>query len=350
MKKATSIDKTIKQIKKLSLILMFFFNLSLFSQQTIYDSIFHDGVYRQYITYIPNSYNSTGNVPLLFNLHGRTSTAWQQMWYGDFRDIADTANFIVVHPQGLLDNTGVTHWNLGQSTIDDIGFLNSLYSYIVSNYSINLDQVYSTGMSNGGYMSYYLACNMSDKIAAIASVTGAMGSFTQLNCNPTHPTPVMEIHGTADLTVPFNDIVNGIEYWRDYNNCNLIADTIFIPDLVLADSSTVEHIIHNNGDNGVTTELFKIHNGGHTWPGSNFSSGVTNHDINSCIEIWKFFSRYDINGLIGSSTSLENIPYREKNLVKIIDILGKNTNQKKNTILFYIYENGSVKKIINLQK
>ena len=134
-------------------------------------------------------------------------------------------------------------------------------------------------MSNGGYMSYYLACNMNDKIAAIASVTGAMGSFTQLNCNPNHPTPIMEIHGTYDFIVPFNDIINGIEYWREYNNCNLIADTTLMPDLNLGDSSTVKHIVYNNGDNGVTTEMFKIINGGHTWPGSNISTGVTNHDI-----------------------------------------------------------------------
>ncbi|MAC86368.1 MAG: hypothetical protein CMC94_05420 [Flavobacteriales bacterium] len=107
-----------------------------------------------------------------------TSNAWQQMIYGDFRSIADTANFIIVHPQGLLNSLGETHWSLGQSSVDDIGFVNALYAHLVSNYNINLDQVYSTGMSNGGAMSYYLACNMSDKIAAIASVTGSMGPFT----------------------------------------------------------------------------------------------------------------------------------------------------------------------------
>ena len=352
MKKGTSIKKTIKQIKKLSLILMLFFNLSMFSQQTIYDSIFHDGVYRQYITYIPSIYQPSQPTPLLFNLHGRTGTAYSTMWHADFRPIADTANFIIIHPQGLLDNTGVTHWNLGQSSVDDIGFLNSLYSNIVSNYNINLDQVYSTGMSNGGYMSYYLACNMNNKIAAIASVTGAMGSFTQLNCNPTHPTPIMEIHGTNDVIVPFNNIVSGIEYWRDYNNCNLIADTIFIPDLVLGDSSNVEHIIYNNGDNGVTTELFKIINGGHTWPGSNFpnSNGITNYDINAALEIWKFFSRYNINGLIGLNNIIENIPINHKRLIKITDIQGRNTNLDKNSFLFYIYNDGSVEKILHLQK
>ena len=330
------------------LLILILFPCFIFGQQTINDSILINGTYRNFITYVPSIYQPSQPTPLIFNLHGRTSTAWQQMWYGDFRDIADTANFIIVHPQGLLDNTGVTHWNLGQSNIDDIGFLNSLYSHLVSNYNINLDQVYSTGMSNGGYMSYYLACNMNDKIAAIASVTGAMGSFTQLNCNPNHPTPVMEIHGTADFTVPFNDIINGIEYWRDYNNCNLIADTTLIPDLNFGDLSTVEHIVYNNGDNGVTTELFKVINGGHTWPGSNLSTGVTNYDINASIEIWKFFSRYDINGLIYQSTSVTEY-ITKKDIIKVIDVLGRQTKHLKNQPLFYIYDDGTVEKKIILE-
>ena len=329
------------------LYILFFFPLSLFGQETINDSILVNGDYRHFITYIPSIYHPSQITPLVFNLHGRTSNSFEQMWYGDFRDIADTANFIIVHPQGLLDNTGVTHWNLGQSTVDDIGFLNSLYYYIVSNYNINVDQVYSTGMSNGGYMSYYLACNMSDKIAAIASVTGAMGSFTQLNCNPTHPTPVMEIHGTADLTVPFNDIVNGIEYWRDYNNCNITADTTLIQDSDLSDLSTVEHIIYNNGFHGVTTELFKIHNGGHTWPGSGIStSGVTNNDINASVEIWMFFSRYDINGLINTPVIVNENVINPRNVVSIKDMLGRETHKKNNTFLLYLYEDGMVEKKI----
>ena len=330
------------------LLILILFPCFIFGQQTINDSILINGIYRNYITYVPSIYQPSQPTPLIFNLHGRTSTAWQQMWYGDFRDIADTANFIIVHPQGLLDNTGVTHWNLGQSNIDDIGFLNSLYSHLVSNYNINLDQVYSTGMSNGGYMSYYLACNMNDKIAAIASVTGAMGTFTQLNCNPNHPTPVMEIHGTADFTVPFNDIINGIEYWRDYNNCNLIADTALMPDLNFGDLSTVKHIVYNNGDNGVTTELFKVINGGHTWPGSNISTGVTNYDINASIEIWKFFYKYDINGLIHQSTSITEY-ITKKDIIKEIDVLGRQTKHLKNQPLFYIYDDGTVEKKIILE-
>jgi len=330
------------------LMILILFPCFIFGQQTINDSILVNGTYRNFVTYVPSIYQLSQPTPLIFNLHGRTSTAWQQMWYGDFRGIADTANFIIVHPQGLLDKTGVTHWNLGQSNIDDIGFFNSLYSHLVSNYNINLDQVYSTGMSNGGYMSYYLACNMNDKIAAIASVTGAMGSFTQLNCNPNHPTPIMEIHGTDDFIVPFNDIINGIEYWREYNNCNLIADTTLMPDLNLGDSSTVKHIVYNNGDNGVTTEIFKIINGGHTWPGSNIPTGVTNHDINASLEIWKFFSRYDINGIIHQSTSV-NEYFNKKDIIKVIDVLGRQTKHSKNQPLFYIYGDGTVEKKIIIE-
>ena len=331
-------------MKKILFILCF--PLVVFSQQTIHDSILHNNVYREYVVYVPSIYNASVSTPLLFNLHGRTSNSYAAMYHADFRDIADTANFIIVHPQGLIDTTGVTHWNIGQSTVDDIGFLSSLYSQLVSNYNINIDQVYSTGMSNGGYMSYYLACNMSDNIAGIASVTGAMSSYTQLFCNPTHPTPVMEIHGTNDPIVPFTSIIQGIEYWRDYNNCNVIADTTAIPDLVLGDLSTVEHIVYNNGDNGVTTELFKIINGEHTWPGSNFASGVNNHDINASVEIWKFFSRYDINGHINTSTMINEHHIDNKQLIKIIDLLGREVDEKKNMLLFYIYSDGSIKKRI----
>ena len=126
----------------------------------------------------------------------------------------------------------------------------------------------------------------------------------------------------------------------------MIADTTAIPDLVLGDLSTVEHIVYNNGDNGVTTELFKIINGEHTWPGSNFASGVNNHDINASVEIWKFFSRYDINGLINTSTMINEHHIDNKQLIKIIDLLGREVDEKKNMLLFYIYSDGSIKKRI----
>jgi len=326
------------------LIILLIIPLFSFSQQTITDSLIHNNIYRSYILYVPASYNPNNAVPLVFNLHGRTGTAFGAMWARDFRDIADTANFIIVHPQGLLDNTGVTHWNYGQTTVDDVGFLNLLYTHLLANYNIDINRVYSAGMSNGGAMSYRLACDMSDKIAAIASVTGAMTTYQHLSCSPVHPTPVMEIHGTNDLIVPFSSMIPGLDYWRNYNNCNVLADTVIIPDIVLTDFSTVEHIVYNNGDNGVTTELFKVINGEHSWPGSIFPSGVTNYDINASVEIWKFFSRYDINGLINTSTSIYEEPSSKGELIKIVDIFGREVPKKKNQILFYIYSNGEIEK------
>ncbi len=320
------------------------------AQQTINGSITHGGLQRDYILYVPATYSAGTAVPLVFNFHGYTSNASQQIWYGSFTEIADTAGFIVIHPEGTLDNSGNTHFNVGWggSTVDDIGFTSALIDSISAEYSIDQNRVYSTGMSNGGYFSYHLACNLSVKIAAIASVTGAMSQYTQAICNPSHPTPVMEIHGTADLTVPFNDIISGLGYWRNYNNCNPIADTTIIPDLVLGDWSTVEHIVFDNGDNGVTTDLFKVINGEHTWPGSNFTMGVTNYDINASVEIWKFFSRYDINGLI-SPTEINNITTsKSPKLIKIVDVLGRIAIPKPNTPLFYIYDNGRVEKKITI--
>ena len=202
-------------------------------------------------------------------------------------------------------------------------------------------------MSNGGYMSYQLACHMSDKIAAVASVSGAMSTQTQSNCNPTRPMPILEIHGTADSILNYDQILIDIEYWRDFNNCNFIPDIAVVPNIDSSDSSSVEHIIYNNGDNGVTTELFKINNGGHTWPGSIISVGLTNFDIDASFEIWQFFSKYDINGLIIEPMSISEYP-QQKKLIKKIDLLGRES-KKTNELLFYIYDDGSVEKRIIIE-
>lgn len=335
-------------LKKI-LVFFFFAPLLCVSQQIVHDSIFHDNIYRTYIAYVPAIYNSSNAVPLIFNLHGRGGNSLIAMYQADFRDIADTANFIIVHPKGLLNANGETHWNYGNSTGDDIGFINALYNKLIIDYNININRVYSVGMSNGGAMSYYLACDMSDKIAAIASVTGAMTSFQFQSCNPNHPTPLLQIHGTNDTVVNFSSMTYGLEYWRNYNNCDLIADTFSITDYVLSDSSTVDHIIFKNGNNGVTTELFKVYNGGHTWPGTSafVNIGVVNFDIDASVEIWKFFSNYDIYGLI-NQTSKVNEFSEHKKLIKIIDVFGRKTKQT-NQPLFYIYNDGTVEKRIILE-
>ena len=326
-------------------------------QQTINASINHAGITRDYILYVPNSYVTGNQVPLVFNFHGYTSNATEQMWYGDFRTIADTAGFIIVHPEGTLDNSGATHWNVGWggSTVNDINFTSTLIDSIALEYSINLDRVYSTGMSNGGFMSYQLACELSDRIAAIASVTGSMNLGWFNSCNPNHQMPVMEIHGTLDQTIPYNagsfteSATDIMDFWRGINNCNNTPIVTNIPDINTTDGCTAEHQIWENGDNGATVELYKIIGGEHSWPGAPFPNGVTNQDINAAEKIWEFFNKYDINGLI-LPTNIKNITSEKSALlIKIVDILGRVTIPKANTLLFYIYEDGTVEKKICIE-
>ena len=283
------------------------------SQETLEKTISHNELEREYILYIPASYVPGKSVPLLYNFHGYTSNAFQQMNYGDFRSIADSVNFIIVHPLGTRDAVGNTHFNVGWggSTVDDLSFTEALLDTIAANYSIDLNRVYSTGMSNGGFMSYHIACNLSEKFAAIASVTGSMSPLTFNSCNPKRPVPILEIHGTEDGVVPYDGAIfstpidDVIDYWTLHNNCALTPIVSDIEDINTADNSTVTLYEYVNGDQQVNTNLFKITSGTHTWPSNPFIASGTNFDIDASLEVWKFFDQYDLNGL-RTTTSTAN--------------------------------------------
>jgi len=276
-----------------------------FAQTTLSGSFMYEGILRDYRAYIPAMYDPAMAVPLVFNLHGYGSNNVQQEIYGDFRPIADTAGFIIVHPNGTFDIHDSRYWNtFGNSTVDDIGFLSALIDTLDADYNIDLNRIYATGMSNGGFMSYELACGLSGRIAAIASVTGSMIYSHFSSCNASHPTPVMEIHGTADNTVPFNGNVffvpidTLVSYWVGYNHCLTTPTLTQIPDIDTTDGCTAELFTYVAGDAGSKVALFKIIGGEHTWPGAPFIIGVTNMDISASAEIWHFFSQYDLNGII----------------------------------------------------
>lgn len=177
------------------------------AQTSVDRSLTFEGDTRAYRIFIPKNYNASRPVPLVLNLHGYGSNAFEQEVYSNLRSVADTAGFIIVHPNGLIDALGRRYWNTfdapGQSA-NDLGFLNRLLDTMQANFNIDRNRIYSTGMSNGGFMSYDLACRMSNRIAAIASVTGSMLSTRITSCNPGRPVPVMQIHGTDDQTVPYN--------------------------------------------------------------------------------------------------------------------------------------------------
>lgn len=260
-------------------------------------SFTHNGVLREYYVYIPSSYTPSSNSPLLFVFHGYGSSATNILYYSNFQGLAEQDGYILVYPQGSLLN-GVTHWNVGGwtvgSTVDDVSFTEDIIDIIANEYYINTDRIYSTGMSNGGYMSYGLACN-STKFAAIASVTGSMTPEIDNNCAPDHPTPILQIHGLQDFTVLYTGAVwslsipDVMEYWSSFNTCDEEASTI-INDL--NDGSYILFDSYQNCSNSVGVELILHSTMGHTWP------SINNHSISATEQIWSFFGKYDINGLI----------------------------------------------------
>ncbi|MXY80830.1 MAG: hypothetical protein F4Y91_01815, partial [Gemmatimonadetes bacterium] len=259
----------------------------------------HDGVTREYIIYVPDSYDGTSAVPLMLNFHGYGGIADQYLKYADMRPLADMENFILVYPQGtLLD--GDPHWNAGlesdknKSDADDFGFVETLINEISSNYNIDLARVYSCGYSNGSFFTYALACYHSDKIAAIGSVAGTMMEETYDNCNPSHPTAMINIHGTADKSVPYGGEFEGLSsidevlaYWVSFNNTSTTPIVNSMDDR----GTTIEHHSYTDGDNNTAVEHYKIIDGGHVW------FDISYDGSNTSSLIWDFVSRYDIGGL-----------------------------------------------------
>ncbi len=287
-------------IKKSILSLLIFTGFFVTAQNgiTISDSILSNNIYRKYRIYIPNSYNSSQAVPLLFNLHGYTSNALQQQYYGDFMPIADTAKFIMVLPEGTAP-LGNQYFNAGFGPgANDLLFMTDLIDSISLNYNINQNRIYSCGMSNGGIMSYYLACNITNRFAAIASVTGSMLK-NWFVLTPTRAVPVMHIHGTNDGTVPyagdatFAPVDSIVKKWRVHNQCLPTPTITNVPNINTTDGATATHYLYSGSNADV--EFYKINNGAHTWPGANFVINVTCQDFNASYEIWRFFSKYELS-------------------------------------------------------
>lgn len=162
----------------------------------------------------------------------------------------------------------------------------------------------------------------------------------------------MEIHGTADPIVPYSassfteSISDIMDFWVSYNNCDTDATTTDVADIDNTDGCTAEHSIWTNGDNGVAVELYKIIDGEHSWPGAFFPNGITNQDIDASEKIWEFFNQYDINGAVESTYIPDQTTQSTSRLLKITDLLGRETQILLNTPLFFIYEDGRVEKKI----
>ncbi len=262
------------------------------------ETLSHDGILRTYILYVPSRHVTSTSVPLMLNFHGYGMTASDQLKRADMTSLAESEGFLLIYPEGT-PLYGEPHWNAGldrpenKSSADDFGFVEALIEKMVSKYNIDSQRVYACGYSNGSFFTYALACYHSDKIAAIASVSGTMMEETYENCNPTHPTSMINIHGTSDYVVPYQggtglaSIDQVMRYWVDYNQTTSTP----VVNEVTEDGVTMEHSVYSHGQGQSSVEHLKILGGGHDW----FQITYQGTDVNGLI--WNFVSRYPKEGL-----------------------------------------------------
>ncbi|WP_066223881.1 alpha/beta hydrolase family esterase [Formosa haliotis] len=253
----------------------------------------HNNLERTYIIYTPS--NLPKNAPLVFVLHSYGRFANDHMQSLQLDSIAEINKFMVCYPQGTLDvNTGKPYWTGGLATtkIDDIGYLTDLAKHLQTKHNLDPNRTFSCGISNGGFMSYTLACKSPNVFKAIASVEGTMTGQLWKNRNlTTQPIPVLQISGTLDTIVPIDGSMSTaygwggaphmdtiMNYWSKFNACKQI-DTLSISPKIQA--YHYKKGIHNN-----EVWYYKLQHFGHDLPTKE------NSGLDANVLIWDFFSRY----------------------------------------------------------
>lgn len=292
------------------------------AQITIVDSLQVGDFMRSYQLYIPSGVEDASGLPVVFNYHGLGSNAFQQAFYSAMNTPAEEDQFIVVYPQGWYDPFfETTFWNMGfdpwlepENRIDDIAFTVALIEMLDAQYSIDQDKMYATGMSMGGMFSYWVACHLSDRIAAVASVAGAMTLATSNDCPTMRAVPLMQIHGSDDGTVPWDgatlhhSIPESIEYWVEHNDCPVNPVTDPIPDLDPDDGTVSLKQTYGPCIDESEVVLVWVDGAEHTWPGSTpaLDIGVVSQDFSATDMIWEFFQQYSLQDF-QSNTSIEEV-------------------------------------------
>lgn len=262
----------------------------------------HNGLERHFLLHIPDGLDPSP--PLVIVMHGYGGTAQEMQNGSGMNQQANTDGFVVVYPQGTKDQWDQHFFNVGYEfhsgqNVDDLSFIIDLVAYLQESYALSPTDVFSTGMSNGGDMSYLLACEGSDTIKAIAPVAGTMMKYIIDDCTPNRQIPVFEIHGTEDdITYwdgdynnvdgwgAYADIPSIIDFWVSHNGLTEL-DTTDLEDSQANDNSNI--VFHRHWTEGSTTEvwLYRIENGGHDWPG-----WWGNQDIQTSEALWTFFEKY----------------------------------------------------------
>lgn len=313
-------------------------------------TINHGGTDRQYLEYVPSSYNASTPAPVLFVLHGLGDDMSNMFNASGFRSIANQHGWIVVTPQALEANVSLlgqsvnigTAWNSGVSAsflgsniiindgVDDSGLMMAILDDLISNYNVDQSKVYVTGFSMGGFMANRLAIEHGDRITAIASVSGTVGNEVKEN-TPTGHVSAMHIHGTGDGTVGYEDAAFNVmimsvsvglgaeatvDYWRNFNHCSSTPTVTNFPDIA-NDSLTFEKYVYEGGDNGTKTAFIKVNGGDHTW------YYTPENDIDYTTEIYNFFAG-TASGIDENDNTVSIFPNPANN---VLNVRGENIEQ-----------------------
>lgn len=289
----------------------------------------HGGITRYFDYYVPDGLPAAP-VPLLFVLHGGTQS---NKLLGltasvEFAAIADEERFVVIYPNGTNPTTGLSgpsgsfNWNdcradAGSSTTtaDDVGFIGALIDWAAATFEIDLDRVYATGASNGGLMSYRLAFEGSDRIAAIGAVVANLPANSECPATPARPVGVLVMNGTADPFMPFDGgtilgntgVVQSTaatrDFWRAFLAPSPTPTHVDVPDVDPSDASAVSVDAYCHGAQGAAVALYTVFGGGHTMPSiahpvppSFAFLGPQNRDLEGARVIWRFTRRHRRTG------------------------------------------------------
>lgn len=275
------------------------------------------GVERSSLLFTPPSYDSARPTPLVLVFHGGHGSGDRISEQTGFEALAAREGFLVAYPDAI----GSGHWNDGRSSTagaaDDIAFVRRLIDTIAGIRNLDTSRIYATGHSNGGFFVQRLACELSDRLAAVASVNATMGKALASRCNPSAPISVMMINGTADRLVPWEggEVQKGrfmgkggaivaveetLDFWVRREGCRPTKQKQTLPDRDPNDGTRVERWEFDGCRAGNEVVLIRVVGGGHAWPGSRSSNrpalsrlvGTTSFDIDANQLIWSFFESH----------------------------------------------------------
>ncbi|MBS1563217.1 MAG: phospholipase [Bacteroidetes bacterium] len=273
-----------------------------------YTSMVVDGRSRTYLVNLPPHYYDTAGFPLVIALHGLGGSASQFENDYHFSDKANASGFIAVYPEGVRSNglLGIRTWNAGSccdyamyNNIDDVKFISQLLDKLIATYKINPKKVYVTGMSNGGMMAYRLACELSNRIAAIG-VNSCTMTMTH-PCEASRPVPILHIHSAVDTKVPpaggyglagyyFPPVDSILRVWAVIDGCGA-------PPQSTTGNTGYTYTNWSPCSNGFSIDYYLTSDGGHAWPGglpSGSWADPPSSEVNANDLIWSFFQRWQL--------------------------------------------------------